>query len=112
MKGTYWQKGEVLDYLNRTEKKIENGDVVVLGNRIGVAGDDILPGAIGAIHVTGVFKMKKADAGEIAAGTEVYFTEDGITTTDSIEEGANVKAGYAAEVSLADNPTVYVKINA
>ena len=28
MKGTYWQKGEALDYLNSTEEKIDHGDFV------------------------------------------------------------------------------------
>lgn len=107
MKATYWQKGEALDYVNSTEEKIEHGDVVKLGKRIGVAGDDIPPGASGAVHVTGVFAFKRADAEDIAMGEEVYLTEEGITAQ---AEGENVKAGYIAAPSKGD--TVYVKINA
>lgn len=109
MKGTYWQKGEALDYLNSSDKKIENGDVIILGKRIGVAGDDILPGTEGAVHVSGVFSFQKADAAAISMGTEVYFAEDGITAT---EDAKTVKAGYAAAESAESDPMVYVKINA
>ena len=107
MKGTYWQRGETLDYLNNTGKKIENGDVVILGKRVGIVGDDILPGMEGIIHVSGVFEFKKADDAEISMGTEVYFTEDGITASEN-----NDKIGYAAADSAASNTTIYVKINA
>lgn len=115
MKGTYWQKGEALDYVNGTEEKIEHGDVVKLGKRIGVAGDNILPGATGVVHVTGVFGFKRADAEDIAMGQEVYLTDAGITVQAETEaedksKTANIKAGYVAAPSKGD--TVYVKINA
>lgn len=107
MKGTYWQKGEALDYRNNTDKKIENGEVVVLGNRIGVAGDDILPGENGVVHVSGVFGFDKTDTTEISIGTEVYLTEEGITASEG-----STKAGYAAADSSESDTKVYVKINA
>ena len=115
MKGIYWQKGETLDYVNNTDKKIENGDVVKLGKRIGVAGDDIPPGATGALHVTGVYGFKRADTEDIAMGQEVYLTEAGITVQAETEaedksKTANVRAGYVSAPSKGD--TVYVKINA
>lgn len=108
MKTTYWQRGEALDYVNNTDKKIEHGDVVKLGKRIGVAGDDILPGASGAVHVTGVFAFKRADAADIAMGEEVYLTDAGITAQG--EDETAIRAGYVAAPSEGDN--VYVKINA
>lgn len=119
MKGTYWQKGEALDYLNNTGEKIEHGDVVKLGKRIGIAGDDIPPGESGAVHVTGVFAFKRADAEDITMGEEVYFTDAGITiqaTTQvenedkTVNKTENIRAGYVAGSSNGD--TVYVKINA
>lgn len=58
MKATYWQRGENLDYT--PEKAVENGEVVSLGTRIGVAGGDIKAGELGHLHVVGVFEMPKA----------------------------------------------------
>ena len=43
-KATYWQRGEVLDYRNDTDTKIEANTVISFGGHIGVAGTDILPG--------------------------------------------------------------------
>ena len=106
MKAKYWQKGESLDYVNKTEKKIEHGDVILLGNRVGIAGDDILPGGTGAVHVTGVFEFVKSGAEEITVGTEVYYAESGVSLV------GEVKVGYAVADSSADNAKVFVKINA
>lgn len=58
MNARYWQKGETLDY-TATEKAVTNGQVVSLGGRIGVAGNDIAKGETGALHVTGVFIMER-----------------------------------------------------
>lgn len=111
MKGTYWQKGEALDYLNSTDAKIEHGDVVTFGKRIGVAGDNILPGETGTLHVAGVYGFKRADTDDIAMGTEVYLTDEGITAQAQKEDKTeNTRAGFVAAPSKGD--TVYVKINA
>lgn len=107
MKASYWQRGESLDYVNKTDNKIENGEVVILGNRIGVSGDDISPGESGTMHVTGVFAFEKADKEEMTLGTEVYFSDAGITAT-----AGNTKVGYVAADSPAESSKVYVKINA
>lgn len=116
MKAAYWQKGESLDYMNTTKEKIEAGSVVVLENRIGVAGTDIETGALGTVHVTGVYEFDKKDTTELAAGAEVYFTENGITSAASEGDGASavnhVRVGFVAAASPAKSTKVYVKINA
>lgn len=58
MTAKYWQKGEVLDY--KASAAVKNGEVVSLGTRIGVAGEDIAAGETGHLHVVGVFEMEKA----------------------------------------------------
>ena len=58
---TYVQRGEALDYTNSTEAVIPAGSVISLTTRIGVAGTNIDPGAVGSIHVVGVFSMDKTD---------------------------------------------------
>ena len=43
-KAAYWQRGEAIDYVNKTEETIEAGTVMTLGKHIGIAAEDILPG--------------------------------------------------------------------
>ena len=91
MTAKYWQKGEVLDY--KASAAVKNGEVVSLGTRIGVAGEDIAAGETGHLHVVGVFEMEKA-TGDVTMGAALYYsaTDKKITTTAS----GNVPAGYAA----------------
>ena len=107
MNARYWQKGETLDY-TATEKAVTNGQVVSLGGRIGVAGNDIAKGETGALHVTGVFIMEKAASVTVAMGAAHYFGESGekITTVAA----GNVPAGYAAADAEASDATVLVNI--
>ena len=116
MKASYWQRGESLDYINPTEDKIEAGEVIALGDRIGVAGTDIRPGALGTVHVMGVYEFPKKDKAEMTVGTEVYFTEDGITSEATSGEGTtatnNIVVGFVAAPSPDESTKVYVKINA
>ena len=111
MKAVYHQKGDALDYMNKTDEKIEHGDVVVMGERIGVAGADILPGEVGALHVAGVYSFNKANTEEITVGTEVFYTENGISSS-TLEGETGCKAGYAAQDSPTGSAEVNVKINA
>lgn len=103
----WFQKGEVLDYANNTENDLETNTIVSLTTRIGVVGNKIPAGEIGALHVEGVFIMPKA-AGAIDLGATVYYsaTDDNITTNKT----GNVQAGYAVAPAAADEPTVKVKL--
>ena len=105
----YFQRGESLHYTNGTNNKIEAGDVVVFGTKIGVAGCDIAPGAAGSIHVEGVCAFEKA-TGAITAGAAVYWdaTNGKITTTST----NNTLAGFAVAAAASGDATVLVKINA
>ncbi len=108
MKAKYCHKGESLDYANKTAEKIAAGDVLVMGGRIGIAGTDIEPEALGAVHVSGVFEFTKKDKTAMTVGTVVYLAADGITTTKT----DNTPAGYVAAASPAESGSVWVKINA
>lgn len=107
-KATYYQKASNLDYVNSSGSKIEANTIIVLGDRIGIAGCDIDAGETGAIVVEGVFKMPKSSASAIAAGAEVYFDGTGITTTSS----SNTRAGFAAAAAAAADTQILVSINA
>lgn len=105
-KAEYWQRGDTLDYKNTGTETVEANTVVIFGNRIGVAGTDILPGEVGSIHVTGVFEMPKTASGAIDMGTDVYFDGNGITDT---EGDGTVPAGYAAQAAAAGDAIILVK---
>lgn len=47
---------------------VVKGDVVVLGDCIGVAGMDIAASAIGTVYIEGVFALPKVDAAVIGIG--------------------------------------------
>ena len=106
MKATYYQRGETLDYT--ATKKLEAGDVVSLGSRIGVAAANIGAGEQGAVHVVGVFAMAKANTEEIKLGAAVYYdaAAEAITTTAD----GNTPAGYAAADAVTTATSVLVKL--
>lgn len=134
----YWQRGETLDYTNTTDALIEHGTIMTLGDRIGIAGCDIPPGATGTVNVDGVYRMPKAadtaiemgqavewspDAGTIAPPSEVATLSEGgegqgqgqggSESEDETDDPAPpVAAGFAAEPADADAAFVLVKINA
>lgn len=105
---TYLQRGESLDYTNAGEATIPAGSVISLTTRIGVAGTDIPVGAVGSVHVIGVFSMEKTESQDIKMGDALYFdTETGKITNEG--EG-KVPAGYAAAPSGTTEKTVLVNI--
>lgn len=109
-KAEYWQRGETLDFVNATKTKIEANSIIVLGQRIAVAGTEIAPKGKGSVHVVGIFRFPKAKSTAITIGAVVYWDKanDCITTTAS----SNIPAGYAIEAAGENDATVLVKINA
>lgn len=107
MTATYVQNGSAIDYVNSGSSKISAGDAVSLTTRIGVAGCDIDVGAVGTLHMDGVFDMPKGSAA-IALGAAVYLdaTSNVITATAT----SNTPAGYAVAAAAAADTTVRVKL--
>lgn len=103
----YWQRGETLDYTNSTNATIPAGTIVSLGSRIGVAGGDIEPSKLGALHVCGVFEIAKTSSSAISMGDVVYFDGTGITGTSGT---GTIEVGYAAAAAAASDTTVLVKL--
>ncbi|ADE14172.1 putative RecA/RadA recombinase [Nitrosococcus halophilus Nc 4] len=66
MSNNYIQPGNVIDYTAGSD--IASGDVVVIGNMLGVAKTDIATGETGSVQITGVFKCPKVSAAVIAQG--------------------------------------------
>lgn len=116
MKATYWQRGETLDY-TPASADVENGQVIDLGTRIGVAGTNITKGQQGQIHVVGVFAMDKKSTEAVQMGAALYYNAtDGVITAsaDNGQTGGDkveyTPAGYAAADAAAADATVLVKL--
>jgi len=109
MKSRFVQEGNTLDYTNSTSSAISAGDVVVLGNKVGIAATDIPIGAKGAVKMNGVFEVLKDEAAVFTQGATVYY--DTINDEMVAESGDNtVVAGYAAYAASVNSTTVYVKL--
>lgn len=67
MSTNYQQPGEVIDFTN-SGSAISAGDVVRIGNILGVALVDIANGATGSVQISGVFEVPKVSAAVIAQG--------------------------------------------
>ena len=66
------QAGNVIDYT--AGANISAGDVVVIGNIIGVAINDIANGATGSVATRGVFTVPKVSGAVIAQGESLVWT--------------------------------------
>ena len=105
MKAIYCHRGEALDCFPKED--VAAGQVVSLGTRVGVTAAPILAGEQGAVHVTGVFSMAKAEGAAIEQGAAVFY--DSAMDTVSTTEGG-IPAGYAAASAAATDTTVLVKL--
>ena len=105
MKATYLQRGETIDFTNNTGAAIAANDIVVLTNRIGVAATEIPLGAVGTVHVSGVFALPADNATAFTVGQNVYYATDKVVATSG-----DVVAGFVIEPKSTAGTVVKVKI--
>ena len=108
-KAVFYQKGNILDYLNSSESLIGAGDVVAMGTtKIAVAADNIFPGKTGGLVSNGVFILPKASGVTVNMGDPVYFnlSNGNITNTST-----DVPAGIAIAAAGSSDTNVYVDIS-
>lgn len=105
--GKLIQNPGCFDYTNAGETAIKSGDVVIVGDIVGVAIRAIAPGETGAVSVEGIYELDKDDAA-ITLGAEVY-----INTTSgkaSATSTGGKKAGYAVAAAAAADTSVQVML--
>ena len=89
---------------------ITAGDVVVVGELVGVATSDIAAGALGALAIEGIFDFPKAVTSGTAFtnGQLAYWDDTGdvATTTASTHE----QIGYAVEAAADATTRVKIKL--
>lgn len=108
MTNKFVQPGHVLDYV--APGAITNGQVVVIGARIGVALTAIAAGATGPVQVAGVFNIAKLSTDAVTAGALLYWDNANSRLTTTV--GSNLLAGYAVAAAGAGVAVVGIKINA
>lgn len=112
MSNTYKQPGNIIAFV--AGSTIVSGQLVAVGDRVGVAAVDIASGATGSVHVDGVHEVAKASPLAITQGATLYFdaTEGELTTsTDGAGSLVNAAAGYAFAAAGSSDTTVLVKLN-
>ena len=101
MKARYIQRGESIDYTPAAD--VAAGDVVKIGNLVGVAKLDIKPGELGALALVGVYEVLKIGLAEFAPGALVaYDFENGLATSPEISPSAKVIGHAVAAAAKAD----------
>jgi predicted RecA/RadA family phage recombinase len=94
----YVQKGESIDYTPVTD--VAAGDVVVIGNIVGIAKLDIPANILGALSLTGIYEVVK-DTTVIGLGTKVYWNATNkkatATATNNTAVGLAVSASGSAD---------------
>ncbi len=99
------RRGQTLTWRNTTGALVKGGDLVIIGDVVGVAAVDITDGALGALQMEGVFRLPK-DGAAVAVGARVYVDAGGVTATPGQNPAGVAWADAAASDSLA-----LVKIN-
>ena len=104
----YVMSGDVIDY--PAGSAVSSGQILLIGNRIGVALTAIAAGAVGAVRVQGVFTVAKLSTDVVAQGDLLYWDAGNtrLTTTASTHK----LAGYAFKAAGSGVTTVEVNINA
>lgn len=110
MATTYVRDGKTLTYTNSSSTAIASGDVVLMGNTVGVAIADIpATSGTGAVQIEGVFTLAAA-AGAWVQGDNLYWDASASKFTKTAS--GNTLAGIAADTKASAATTGNVKLNA
>ena len=104
---TKYSEGDVMDYAN-TGAAISSGDVVALGNRIGIAVTDIAATTgLGAVALTGAHTLAKTVGEVYNQGDSVYWNS---TTSKLTEVDTGLYAGTIIVAAAAAGTTAIVAL--
>ena len=104
------QKGDIIDFFNSTGKDILYGQVVVMGNHIGIAAENITQGKNGGLRTNGVFEFTGVKADTISIGDNLYYDPDKDAVTNN-KGYLTVVAGFARSSKEAEKDgTILVKL--
>ena len=114
MATNYVQEGEVIDHTN-AGAAIASGDVVVMGQQMGVALVDIGTGETGSVKLSGVFNIAKVDAAVVAQGESVVWDSSVLKFDDNLAVPASGDVSLCCVAieskGATTDETIAVKLN-
>lgn len=102
------QEGESLDWTNSTGANVGYRDVVPLGERIFIAGQDIPNGATGTIQSVDVWELPADNTVAFNLGDVLYWDDAAGQLTKTV---GTYRAGYAAAPKAQADSVAWVKID-
>lgn len=109
MSTNYIASGCTIDYTAGAD--IASGDVVVVGDQIGIALDAIANGAVGVVRLDGVFEVPKVSAAVIGQGEKVIYDLSALAFDDSAATPATGDvSGCCVATEAAGNGVLTVKV--
>src|SRR5574344_1120 len=106
MKARYIQRGESIDYT--PAEAVAAGDIVKLGNLVGVAKLDIKPGELGALALVGVYEI--ATSGTAIEAGPLVFVDPATGKTGAESAPGAVKFGHAVAAAGTTDTLVNVRL--
>ena len=107
-KGIFVQEGKALDYYNDGGAAIAYGDVVLMGELLGVAECDIPVGGLGAVSISGVYEMPADTGTAYAQGDALYWDASNKRVTKTSD--SNTACGHAAAAKTSSAARALVRI--
>ena len=107
----YVHRDEIIDYTPTAD--VAAGDIVVIGDIVGIAKLDIKAGVLGALALTGVYDIVKA-AGTgtaVTRGAKVYWNATTKVATADSSSGVNLYLGKAFAAAADADTVVRVRLN-
>ena len=112
MATNYTQQGAVMDYV--ASATISSGDVIAIGEQIGIALVDMVSGDTAAVAIEGVFTVAKVSAAVITQGESVIWDSSAEEFDDNAATPASgdiSKCCIAMESGAATTTTIDIKLN-
>lgn len=110
MASNYIQPGAVIDHV--AASTIAAGDVVAIGQMLGVALADIANGATGSVQIKGVFDVPKVSGAVIAAGESLVYDVSAVAFDDNAATPASgdISGPPAVAVEAAGNGVTTIAV--
>ena len=111
MATNYVQAGDTIDWANGSGSAVSSGDVVAMGQTLGVALVDIANGASGAVAIKGVFTVAKVSAAVIAQGESLTWDSSVAAFDDNAATAATGDITGAAAMAAESAGNAVTMIN-
>lgn len=112
MATNYIQPGETINWTNGTGSAVVSGQVVAIGQIIGVALVDIASTASGSVGIKGVYSVPKVTAAVIAAGESLVWDVSAGKFDDNLATPAtgDISGQAAVAVEAAGSSATTLKV--